>query len=51
MNQVWFDEKQKQWTWVDLGVNLTVDGDHGQRDAYVENGEWDLEGIRIDFIF
>jgi hypothetical protein len=30
---------------VKIGVNLTSDGDKGQLDAYVKNGEWDLESI------
>ena len=29
-----------------IGVNLTSEGDTGQLDAYVKNGEWDLEGIK-----
>jgi hypothetical protein len=27
-----------------LGVNLTTEDSLGQLDAYVQNGEWDLEG-------
>ena len=27
-----------------VGVNLTAEDSLGQLDAYVQNGEWDLEG-------
>ncbi|CAF0827930.1 unnamed protein product [Adineta ricciae] len=30
------------WSYDDSGVNLTIDSDQGQLDAYVKNAEWDL---------
>ncbi len=36
---------EKEMFFVKIGVNLTSDGDKGQLDAYVKNGEWDLESI------
>jgi hypothetical protein len=33
------------WTFDESGVNLTTKDSLGQLDAYVQNGEWDLEGI------
>jgi hypothetical protein len=34
-----------------IGVNLTAEGNLGQLDAYVQNGEWDLEGTENKGVF
>lgn len=36
---------QKNIDFINLGVNLTAEGNTGQLDAYVKNAEWDLQGI------
>ena len=34
------------YKFISLGVNLTTKDSLGQLDAYVQNGEWDLQGIK-----
>jgi len=33
------------WTYDDAGINLTVESNQGQLDAYRPNAEWDLQGF------
>lgn len=33
-----------------LGINLTTEHSEGQLDAYIQSGEWDLEGLTQKYL-